>query len=48
LGGNGLNMEIAVAIFLLFTLLVGVVIFRFDHPTKRGPKITGRGGDFNE
>ena len=41
-------MEIAVAIFLLFTLLVGVVIFRFDHPPKRGPKITGRGGDFNE
>ena len=41
-------MEIAVAIFLIFALLVGVVTFKFDHPTKRGPKITGRGGDFNE
>jgi len=48
LGGNDLDMEIAVAIFILFTFLVGLVTFKFDHPIKHRPKITGRGGDFNE
>jgi len=41
-------MEIGLLIFALFALLVGVVIYRFEYPTKSAKKITGRGGDFDE
>jgi len=48
MGGNGITMEVAIAIFALFALLVGLVVYRFEHPTKGDPKITGRGGDFQD
>jgi hypothetical protein len=41
-------MEIGFFFLALFALLVGVFIFRFDYPSNRARKITGRGGDFNE
>jgi hypothetical protein len=41
-------VEIAIAIFLFFSLLVGLAIFKLEQPTKSDPKKTGRGGDFHE
>jgi len=41
-------MEIGILIIAFFTILIGVLIYWVDHPTKPPRKITGRGGDFNE
>ncbi len=40
-------MKIGFGIFFAFVALVGVLIFRFETPTKRERRgLTGRGGDF--
>jgi hypothetical protein len=37
---------IEVAIVAIYAVVVLVIVTRFDRPTKKGPRITGRGGDF--
>lgn len=41
-------MVIGIAIVVAYALLVGFLIFRYDHPNPRRGKISGRGGDFPE
>jgi hypothetical protein len=41
-------MVIGIALILLYALMVGVLIFKYDHPSPRRGKISGRGGDFAE
>jgi hypothetical protein len=35
-----------VGIVVLYAVVVLVIVTRFDRPAKKGPRITGRGGDF--
>jgi hypothetical protein len=35
-----------VAIVVIYAVVVLVIVTRFDRPAKKGPRITGRGGDF--
>jgi hypothetical protein len=35
-----------VAIVVIYAVVVLVIVTRFDRPGKKGPRITGRGGDF--
>jgi hypothetical protein len=35
-----------VAIVAIYAVVVLVIVTRFDRPAKKGPRITGRGGDF--
>jgi len=35
-----------VAIVVIYAVVVLVLVTRFDRPAKKGPRITGRGGDF--
>jgi hypothetical protein len=39
-------MKTIFALIGLFTVATGVLIFVYEKPTKKRPKITGRGGDF--
>lgn len=41
-------MAIGIAIVVVYALMVGVLVFRYDHPNRRRGKISGRGGDFSE
>lgn len=41
-------MDIGFFIFAAFAFLVGLLIFKYDKPTKPQKKLTGRGGDFQE
>jgi hypothetical protein len=41
-------MEIGIAIFVIFTVALGFVLFRYENPSQRRGKITVRGGDFQE
>jgi len=41
-------MFIGIAIFATFTVLLGLLIFKYERPTRTRRKITGRGGDFAE
>ena len=35
-----------VALVIIYAVVVIVIVTRFDRPAKKGPRITGRGGDF--
>ena len=35
-----------VALVVIYAVVVIVIVTRFDRPEKKGPRITGRGGDF--
>jgi len=35
-----------VALVVIYAVVVIVIVTRFDRPAKKGPRITGRGGDF--
>lgn len=37
---------VEVAIVAIYAVVVLVIVTRFDRPSKKGPRITGRGGDF--
>ena len=37
---------VEVAIVVIYAVVVLVIVTRFDRPAKTGPRITGRGGDF--
>jgi len=37
---------VEVAIVAIYAVVVIVIVTRFDRPSKKGPRITGRGGDF--
>ncbi|CAN2189762.1 hypothetical protein MCEPAE42_00517 [Candidatus Nanopelagicaceae bacterium] len=39
-------MGIGIAIVALYAFLAGVLIFKYEKPSKNRGKITGRGGDF--
>ncbi len=41
-------MEVGIAFFLLFAILVSFALFRYERPTKPRGKVTGRGGDFQD
>lgn len=41
-------MVIGIALILVYALMVGVLIFKYDHPNPRRGKVSGRGGDFAE
>jgi hypothetical protein len=41
-------MDTAVIIFIIFALSVGLLIYKYERPAKKGKKLTGRGGDFAE
>lgn len=41
-------MAIGIAIVVVYAFMVGVLVFRYDHPSARRGKISGRGGDFSE
>lgn len=41
-------MEWTLLIFLGLTLLLGIVIWIYEHPRGNREKKTGRGGDFHE
>lgn len=41
-------MAIGIAIVVVYALMVGVLVVRYDHPNPRRGKISGRGGDFSE
>jgi hypothetical protein len=35
-----------VTIVVIYAITVLVIVARIDRPAKKGPRITGRGGDF--
>jgi len=35
-----------VGLVIIYAVVVIVIVTRFDRPAKKGPRITGRGGDF--
>jgi hypothetical protein len=35
-----------IVIVAVYAIVVIVIVTRFDRPGKKGPRITGRGGDF--
>jgi hypothetical protein len=35
-----------IIIVAVYAIVVIVIVTRFDRPGKKGPRITGRGGDF--
>jgi hypothetical protein len=35
-----------VGLVVIYAVVVIVIVTRFDRPAKKGPRITGRGGDF--
>jgi hypothetical protein len=35
-----------IVIVAVYAIVVIVIVARFDRPGKKGPRITGRGGDF--
>ena len=37
---------VEVVIVAVYAVVVLVIVTRFDRPRKKGPRITGRGGDF--
>lgn len=39
-------MKIALVLFGIFTLTTCLLIFVYEKPNKKRPKLTGRGGDF--
>lgn len=41
-------VKVGIAIVLIFVMLVGILIFKFERPSTRPKKLTGRGGDFAE
>lgn len=44
----GLTVEIGIAIFVIFAVALGFFLFRYENPSQKRGKITGRGGDFQE
>jgi hypothetical protein len=41
-------MDTAVIIFIIFAFSIGLLIYKYERPAKKGEKLTGRGGDFAE
>jgi hypothetical protein len=41
-------MDIGVAIFLIFASTVALLLYKYERPSNKGKKLTGRGGDFAE
>ncbi len=39
-------MEIGFVLVAIYAIAVLILVLRVDRPKKRGPKVTGRGGDF--
>jgi hypothetical protein len=39
-------MKTGILLIFIFVSLTGVLIYRFEKPSKSKRKITGRGGDF--
>ncbi len=35
-----------VGLVVIYAVVVILIVTRFDRPAKKGPRITGRGGDF--
>ena len=41
-------MKNLLLLFLPLAILLGTLVYRYDHPKKPKGKLTGRGGDFSE
>jgi hypothetical protein len=41
-------MILNLVIFAIYAGLLGMLIFRYEKPTRNRKKLTGRGGDFAE
>ena len=41
-------MILEISIFAIYAGLLGLLIFRYEKPTRTRKKLTGRGGDFAE
>jgi len=41
-------MDAPIVIFIFFALSVALLLFTYERPNKKGEKMTGRGGDFEE
>lgn len=39
-------MKIGLAIFVVYAVALVLLIARYERPSKKKPRITGRGGDF--
>ena len=39
-------MEIGFVLIAIYAIAVLILVLRVDRPKKCGPKVTGRGGDF--
>jgi len=39
-------MKIGVIIFAVYAVAIVLLIARYERPSKKPPRITGRGGDF--
>ena len=46
MGSTGLKMEIGFILVAIYAITVLILVIRVDKPKKRGPRVTGRGGDF--
>lgn len=39
-------MPIEIILIVAYAVVILAIVTRFDRPAKKGPRITGRGGDF--
>lgn len=39
-------MKIGLALFVVYAIALVLLIARYERPSKKQPRITGRGGDF--
>jgi len=39
-------MPIEIILIVIYAAVILAIVTRFDRPTKKRPRITGRGGDF--
>jgi len=46
MGGNGLTMKLGLILIAIYAIVVYLLVTRVDRQKKKGPRITGRGGDF--
>jgi hypothetical protein len=41
-------MDVGVAIFLIFASTLALLLYKYERPSSKRKKLTGRGGDFAE
>ena len=46
MGSSELKMEIGLILIAIYAITVLLIVTRVDKPKKKGPRTTGRGGDF--